>query len=103
LPARYQITNTIADSEPDDRLPATKPSVARLLYSASEDGVFVILRPVIRTGPLGSGPRGAYGEGELTASLGIVGVDPQAKAFWKRELAGREEELREAIATLLTA
>jgi hypothetical protein len=103
LPPRYQITNSIADSEPDDRLPATKPSVARLLYSASEDGVFVILRPVIRTGPLGSGPRGLYGEGELAASLGIVGLDAKAKAFWRGELAGREAELREAIIALLTA
>ena len=59
LPTRYQITSPLAESEPEDRLPPGKPSVARLLYSASEDGVFVILKPAIRTGSLGNGPRGA--------------------------------------------
>jgi hypothetical protein len=103
MPARYQIASTVADSEPEDRLPPGKPSVARLLYSASEDGVFVILKPGIRTGSLSSGPRGAYGEGELTASLGIVGLDAKAKAFWRRELAGREAELREPVIGLLRA
>jgi hypothetical protein len=102
LPARYQITPPVADSEPEDCLPATKPSVARLLYSASEAGVFVVVKPGIKTGALGNGLCGAYGERELTANLAIVGLDAKAKAFWRRELASREAELREAIVALLT-
>ena len=86
-----------------DRAPSVPPSVARLLFSAAEDGVYLVLRPGLRAGSIGGAKtlKGAHGDHELTASLGIVGLDADAKQQWRRAFAGREAELRAAVAALL--
>jgi hypothetical protein len=86
-----------------DCAPSVPPGVARLLFSAAEDGVYLVLRPGLRASPIGgvNALRGAHGDHELTASLGIVGLDANAKRQWRKAFAGRETELRAAVVALL--
>jgi hypothetical protein len=97
----------VAEPEPEDCAPSKSPSLARLLFSAAEDGVYLVLRPGLRAGPLGAkingSLHGAHGERELTANLAIVGLDADAKRQWREAFAGREAELRAAVIALLGA
>lgn len=101
MPSAYKTTGSAGDAESEDRAPSQPPSVIRLLYSAAEDGVYLVLRPTLRTGALGNALRGPHGERELTAAFTIVGLDEAAKRQWRKTFAGREAELRGAVIAVL--